>query len=116
MSDKDILARSHAGIRLIALATLFNTGDFDRIRSYISEHFNDVALQVETPESRVEEMRDHFALAGKVRVHQVIAYDKYHVVVMLESQSGHLLLEDLEVEEDYPHKVSSHLRQLVSDD
>jgi hypothetical protein len=115
LNDKDVLARSHAGIRLIAIATLFNRGDFDRLSTYMTEHFNSVALQVESVDSRLEDLRGQFAAAGKVRVLQVIAYDPHHVVVMLEGQTGQLMLEDLQVEEEYPHKISAHLRQMISD-
>jgi uncharacterized protein YjaZ len=46
-------------------------------------------------------------------VRQLVAHDKHHVVVLLETQHGGMLLEDLMVEEGYPHKISSHTRQSV---
>ncbi|MCC6616715.1 MAG: hypothetical protein IT320_24790 [Anaerolineae bacterium] len=113
MIDKSLLVQSHAGVRLIALATLFNKGDFERLSAYISEHFNEAALAVEDAESRLEDMREQFEQAGKVRVRQLLAYDKHHVVVMHDTQAGMMVLEDLQVEEDYPHKISAHTRQVV---
>lgn len=111
MSDKDILARSHAGVRLIALATFYNKGDFQRIRAYMKEHYTEEALEASPVALRLAEMREQFRNEGKVRVRQLVAHDKHHVVVLLETQNGGMLLEDLVVEEDYPHKISSHTRQ-----
>lgn len=113
MSDKDILARSHAGVRLIALATLYNKGDFQRIRAYMKDHYTDGALATSPIALRLAEMREQFRNEGKVRVRQLVAHDKHHVVVLLETQHGGMLLEDLMVEEGYPHKISSHNRQSV---
>ncbi len=113
MSDKDILARSHAGMRLIALATLYNKGDFQRIRAYMKAHYTPGALDVIPIALRLAEMREQFRGEGKVRVHQLVAHDKHHVVVLLETQNGGMLLEDLVVEEDYPHLISAHTRQTV---
>jgi hypothetical protein len=108
------LARSHAGIRLIAMASIYNQGDFDRLKIYVCEHFNSLALQTESADSRVDDLLAQYRAVGRVRVRQVVAYDEHHVVVMLDSEQGHLLLEDLEVEADYPHKITAHMRQLVS--
>lgn len=113
MSDKDILARSHAGVRLIALATFYNKGDFQRIRAYMKEHYTVAALDVSPIALRLAEMREQFRNEGKVKVRQLVAHDKYHVVVLLETQHGGLLLEDLVVEQEYPHKISGHTRQAV---
>jgi hypothetical protein len=113
LNDKDILARSHAGVRLIALATLYNKGDFTRIRAYIRDHYTAAALEVSPLALRLAEMREQFRNEGKVRVRQLVAHDKHHVVVLLETQNGGMLLEDLVVEEEYPHKISSHTRQSV---
>jgi len=111
--DKAMLIQSHAGVRLIALSTIYNKGDFERLGAYISEHFNEAALAIEAAESRLEDLRGQFEQAGKVRVRQLLAYDKYHVVVMHDTQTGVMVLEDVQVEEDYPHKISAHTRQLV---
>jgi hypothetical protein len=113
LNDKNILARSHAGMRLIALATLYNQGDFPRIRAYLREHYTPEALEVSSPALRLAEMREQMRTLGKVKVRQVVAHDKHHVVVLLETQSSGLLLEDISVEVDYPHRVIAHTRQQV---
>ena len=113
MNDKDVLARSHAGIRLIVLATLYNQGDFTRIRAYLREHFLPLALEQEPVALRIANLREQFRAQGKVRVKQVVAYDKHHVVVLLATQNGGTILEDLTVQEEYPHKISAHTRQMV---
>jgi hypothetical protein len=113
LNDKDALARSHAGIRLIALATFYNKGDFTRIRAYMREHFLPAVLDAEPIALRIANLREQHRTQGKVRVKQVIAYDKHHVVVLLATEQGGAILEDLTVEEDYPHKISAHTRQLV---
>jgi hypothetical protein len=113
VDDKDILARSHAGIRLIALATLYNKGDFTRVRAYLKENFAPEALEQSPVALRLAEMREQYRETGKVRVQQVLTYDKHHVVVLLATQNSGMILEDLRVEEPYPHRIVSHQRQTV---
>jgi hypothetical protein len=113
LNDRDILARSHAGVRLIALATLYNKGDFRRLRAYMKDHYTAGALEASPIALRLAEMREQFRNDGKVRVRQLVAHDKYHVVVLLETQNDGMLLEDVVVEEEYPHKISAHTRQSV---
>ena len=100
-------------MRLIALSTLYNKADFERLHAYIDEHFTANALAVEATAVRLQSLRDQFEGGGKVRVQQVIAYDPHQVIVMLASERGVLILEDLQVEADYPHKIKAHTRQIV---
>jgi len=105
--------RSNAGMRLIALATIYNKGDFARLRAYMKEHFTVSALETVPVALRLAELRDQFRTAGKVRVRQVVTYDKHRVVAILSSEHGGNFIEDIAVEEDYPHKVSAHSRQML---
>ncbi len=113
MIDKDVLIRSHAGMRLIALAALYNKGDFERLHAYIDDHFTADALATEKTAARLQALREQFEAGGKVRVQQVIAHGPYQVVVMMASERGLVILEDLQVEADYPHKIKAHTRQIV---
>ncbi|MDX2138966.1 MAG: hypothetical protein SF123_12820 [Chloroflexota bacterium] len=111
MSDQDVLMRSNAGMRLIALATIYNKGDFTRLRAYMKEHFTPSALETAPIALRLAELREQFRTTGKVRVRQVVTHDKHRVVAILSGEHGGNFIEDIAVEEEYPHKVSAHSRQ-----
>jgi hypothetical protein len=105
MSDSQQLAASHAGLRLIALLTFYNQGAIDRLRAYLKEHLAETALEEESPASRLAALKMLASEAGRLKVRQVVAADKHHVVALLHSERGGMVLTDLEVSADYPHKI-----------
>ena len=106
MDDKLALRISQAGMRLIAQMTIYNSGDFERLRQYIEESYHPDILADETVEQRLAIFREQYETIGKVRIKQVIGSGKHHVIVLLETENEEgYLLNELKVEEDYPHQI-----------
>ena len=117
MDDKTALKTSNAGMRLIAMTTILNEGDFTRLRQYIAENYQAGILE-ETPASmRLAEFKAIYRIAGKLRVKQVIAADKHQVIAAIESERGGEFMAHITVEEDYPHKILDYnLQQMTPDE
>lgn len=116
MYDKTTLARSHAGMRLIAQMTLYNQGDLERLRAYIADNYRPEALEVVSAKDRLLDLKMTYRLAGKMRVRQVVASDKHRVVVMMQAQKNNsMYLAQIAVEQDYPHKVTDYHHQLLDE-
>jgi hypothetical protein len=104
---KQHLIASHAGIRLIAQLTIFNKGDFDRLRTYLQHNYADEALADIALKTRLAELKAIYRINGKMRVEQVVAVGKYEALVALVAEKGEAVyLTQLAVQEDYPHKVT----------
>jgi hypothetical protein len=108
MDDKTALTTSSAGIRLIAQTTLFNSGNFPRLRQYITDNYHESVLAEIPASARLAEMKAVFRLAGKLRVEQLIAISKHQAVVAMAAQRGGYYLAQITVEEDYPHRVTGY--------
>ncbi len=107
MSAQAHLTGSSAGMRLIALLTLYNRGDFDRLRAYIADGCAPAALAEADAAALLADWRDRRAALGKLRVEQVVAIGKYQVIVVVQAQEGggyHAL--QIAVEEDFPHRLT----------
>lgn len=105
MDDKTALAKSKAGRRLIAQLTLYNQGDFARLQTYFDDNYEAGALISEPADRRLFDLKTAHKLHGRLRVQQVVAADEHHVIALLQAEKGALLLYELKVQEDYPHKV-----------
>lgn len=104
---KHHLVASHAGIRLIAQLTIFNKGDFERLRTYLQDNYADEALAMISAKTRLAELKAINRIDGKMRVEQVVAAGKYEVLVALVAERGEAVyLTQLAVEEDFPHKIT----------
>jgi hypothetical protein len=109
MDDKLALRVSQAGMRFIAQMTIYNSGDFERLRLFVAESYHPDLLVAETVDVRLAAFRKQFETLGRVRVQQVMGTSKLHVIVLLESQnSEYYFINDLSVEEDYPHRISEY--------
>lgn len=107
MSAQAHLAQSNAGMRLIALLTLYNQGDFDRLRAYISSNYAPAALAEQTAEERTRELQDNYTAWGKLRVEQVAAIGKHQAIVVVQAQQdGQYHALQVAVEEDFPHRIT----------
>lgn len=107
MDDKSALVLSNAGMRLIALQTLYNRGDLDRLHTYIGDYYSDEALATQSAADRLAALQTLLAQAGKMRVYQVLATDKHRVVVLMQAQNADsLFMHELAVEDDYPHRIT----------
>ncbi len=110
------LARSHAGMRLIAQTTLYNRGDFERLRAFIADNYRPEALDVMAAKDRLLDLRMTYRVAGKLHVRQVVAVDKHRVVALMQAQKNNrMYLAQMAVEEDYPHKVLDYHHQLLGE-
>jgi hypothetical protein len=103
--DKQVLSRSHAGLRLIAQMTIYNSRDFTRLRSFLIDSYAPALFEVQSAPLRLSALRKQHAELGKLRVHQVIAADPHHVVAIVQAQNNALRVVDLQVEEAYPHRI-----------
>lgn len=107
MSAQAHLTQSNAGMRLIALLTLYNQGDFTRLCAYIVNNYAPAALAEQSADERTREFQDGYAARGKLRVEQVIAIGKHQAVVVVQARQGgdfHAL--QVAVEEDFPHRIT----------
>ena len=99
------LIPSNAGMRLIAQTTLFNRGDFERLRTYIADNYADIALEAASVKARLAEFKAIYRMAGKLRIDRVVAVDKHTALVVLESERGAFYMVQMVVSDDYPHKI-----------
>ena len=100
-----LLVPSNAGMRLIAQLTIFNKGDFTRLRDYITENYAPEALEVASAKARLVEFKAIYNMSGKMRIDRVVAADKHQALVVVEGERGDFYMLQLTVSEDYPHKV-----------
>ena len=107
MDDKIALRISQAGMRFIAQMTIYNSGDVERLSRFISESYHPDALANEPLDERLDDFGYQYETLGKVRVRQVIGTGKHHVLILLEAEkSENFFLNELKVEEDYPHHIT----------
>ena len=105
--SKQLLTQNAAGMRLIAQMTLYNSGNFQRLKTYIAENYHPALLEEQSGSALLALLKAQWRVSGKVRVRQVIAVDIYQVVVLIESENNEgLSFVDLAVEEEYPHRVT----------
>jgi hypothetical protein len=105
--DHRLLSRSQAGMRLIAQTSIYNKGDFERLLTYIRENYAPAALEDGSADERLRFFRDTHAVLGRLKVLHVVSAEKHHVVVVMEAERGdEYFVNDLEVEEDYPHLIT----------
>ncbi len=100
-----LLIPSNAGMRLIAQLTIFNKGDFNRLRDYITDNYDVPALEVAAVKARLVEFKAIFRISGKLRIDRVVAIDKHQALVVVEGERGDFYMVQLIVSEDYPHKI-----------
>lgn len=115
MNDKLALRASQAGMRFIAQMTIYNSGDFARLRQFVAESYHADLLAEQSIDARVDEFRQRYDAVGKLRVHQVIATGKHLVIVLLSAQNDdQFYLNELKVEEDYPHHVIGYSHNMLT--
>ncbi len=106
VDDKRALAGSAAGMRLIALLTIYNGGDAARLQQYFSESLHAELQSQSSAADRALSLLALRSMVGKLRVRQVIGAAKEHVIVMLASEAGADVLVELRVDPDYPHPIT----------
>ncbi len=108
MSDQQSLVTSQAGMRLVAMLTLLNRGDFARLRQYVREYFTDDALEEHPAPARLAALRVLRADEGRQRFRQVVGVEKHRVIALTDGEHGRLFIHKLMCEDDYPHKVTAY--------
>lgn len=94
-------------MRLIAQMTIYNSGNLERMSQFIVESYDTGALETEPLHERLDDFSYQYETLGKVRVRQVIGTGKHHVLVLLEAEKAEgYFLNELKVEEDYPHHIT----------
>lgn len=115
MQDKIALTTNPAGMRLIAQMTLYNAGNWERLRRYIGDSYADLLLAETPSDDRLSSFSNLFQQIGRLRVAQVLALDKYHVVVLMQSEMGGVMqVHDLTVEDEHPHKITQYKRYEIA--
>ncbi len=106
MNDKTALRASQAGMRFIAQMTIYNSGNFERLRQFINESYHADLSAERDVDARIEDFRQRYETVGKLQVQQVIATGKQVVVILLKAEKDdEFYLNELKVEEDYPHQI-----------
>lgn len=115
MDNKFALKSNSAGIRLIAQMTIYNSGDFERLRRLVEDSYSDDLLGLRAADDWLAMFKDLHRRLGKLRVMQVLALDKYQVVVLMLAQNDSgFYIHDLKVDPEYPHKVIGYSQSAVA--
>ncbi len=116
MTDKPYLIQSQAGMRFIAQMTIYNSGKFDRLRTFIRESYLPALLEAEPVAARLAAFRLWYKTLGRLRVRQVVGAGKHHILVLLEAEhTPDLFLQEIMVEEDYPHRITHYTHRTVAE-
>lgn len=109
MTDKPYLIQSQAGMRFIAQMTIYNSGKFDRLRTFIRDSYLPGLLAAEPVAARLAAFRLWYKTLGRLRVRQVVGAGKHHILVLLEAEhTSDLFVQEMIVEEDYPHRITHY--------
>ncbi len=101
-------------MRFIAQMTIYNSGDFERLRQFVDESYHENLLAEQSAEAWIEKFRQRYVALGKLRVQQVIGTGKYHVIVLLRAQNDdEFYLNQLKVDEEYPHLIVEYQHDLM---
>lgn len=104
--DKLALRASSAGMRFIAQTHLYNSGDPQRLRQFIADSYHATLLDEESVDQRLDTFQTFFNQIGRMKVKQVLAANKEHVIVILEAEKdAGFFYSELKVEDDYPHHI-----------
>lgn len=103
---KVAIARSKAGRRFIAQMSMYNEGDFERLREFMELGYYDLILMENPIDRRIFDLKTTRKLHGRLKVDHVEIADEYAITVVMatEKNDKHLRLEMI-VHEDYPHQI-----------
>src|SRR3990172_7320686 len=112
---RQMLSRSQAGLRFIALMTIFNHNDDERLRQFIADNYIAAALEERDSAARAQDFAGIFAQTRKLRVQQVMGVSEYQAIIILQAQADlGFYLHTVLVEQEYPHKIISYAHQPVN--
>ena len=111
--DKVVLRASQAGMRFIAQSHIYNTGNWERLQSFIADSYHVDKLAEQAAEHRLDIFKTTFDKVGRMKVKQVVGTHEHRAIVVVEVEHGELpyFLVDIAVEEEYPHKIIAYSHQ-----
>ncbi|NJR12823.1 hypothetical protein HC776_02920 [bacterium] len=105
--DKLALQTSQAGMRLIAQLHLYNQQSQDRLAQFIAESYHDSLIAQQDVDARLNDLNSRYAALGRLKIKQVLATSKHHVIVALAAEHDDgFFYSEIKVEDDYPHKIT----------
>jgi hypothetical protein len=108
--DKRALSGSQAGMRFIALMKLYNDGHPPRLQQFIQDSFAPALLDEQDAEARAMAWLARRAALGRHKVKQALAVGKHQAAVVVSAEhTDDLYYVEIEVEEDYPHRITKCL-------
>ncbi len=114
--DKMTLMKAAAGRRYMAFLTIYNSGNTERLRTFIEDNTTDKLLEKSSVDGLLAQYMAMKEATGKLKVHQVVAADDYYIVVLVMAQTdGKLYINEYKVDEDYPHKVLKYNHHLADE-
>ncbi|MGB1288853.1 MAG: hypothetical protein ACPG7F_20135 [Aggregatilineales bacterium] len=110
--DRLAMQQSQAGMRFIAQTSIYNTGNFERLRQFIADSYHDTQLAETSVEARLNALQQMQKEVGRIKVKQLLAVNEHYVIIALETEHGdNLIYTELKVEEDYPHKITLFMQR-----
>lgn len=110
--DIVVLRASQAGMRFIAQTHIYNSGNWGRLQQFIADSYHEERLQEQPTESRLQVFKTTQERVGRMKVKQVLAANEHHVLVVTQTEQGEpFFLVEVQVEEDYPHKITFYNHQ-----
>lgn len=108
--DQRALSGSQAGMRFIALMKLYNDGHLPRLQQFIQDSFAASLLTEQDAAAHTAEWAARRAAIGRHKVKQVLAAGKHQVAVVVSAEhSEAYYYVEIQVEEDYPHRITKCL-------
>ncbi len=111
------LGGSNAGMRLIAQCGLLKRGDEVRLMDFVSTGYTEAALQESPAPVRLAALQADQARYGSLKPMQVLALEKHHALVLMQAQcSDSFVLCEMQVEEDYPHRITAFSQRVMGEE
>jgi hypothetical protein len=110
-NQQSALVNSNAGMRAIAQTTLYNKGDFARLRQFIEQNYHEERLAEVGAGVRLAEFKATHRLAGRLKIEQVIGIDKHRALIAVSGEHGGMYALQMIVAEPYPHKILAYVLQ-----
>lgn len=110
-TQQNPLVTSNAGMRAIAQTSLYNKGDFARLRQFIEQNYDEEMLEEVGAGVRLAEMKATYRLAGRLKIEQVIGIDKHRALIAVSAEHGGMYAMQMIVAEPYPHKILAYVLQ-----
>jgi hypothetical protein len=110
--EKQALAASHAGMRMIAQISIYNMNNTDRLQTFIADGYHPKKLDEQSVDDRLAEFASHYEALGKLKFKQVMATGEYLAIVVLQAQKAEgFYYVEMGVEKDYPHRINHYMFQ-----